>query len=95
MVFLVSYRDAFYKLRTTYRSHIDLDPFLIMQLCEYEPIVEVQRTVSSGGHSSSGESLRSVLKRTRTAETESVKSLLTTIHLANNDTTIHDEVAME
>lgn len=63
MGFASSYRDAYEALRKIYRTKFELDRFLIMQLYEYEPILEVHRAAEEMGHSRSGERLRSVLKR--------------------------------
>lgn len=58
-----SFREAYEALRKIYRTKLELDRFLIMQLYEYEPILEVHRAAEETGHSRSGERLRAVLKR--------------------------------
>lgn len=63
---LLPFRDAHEALRKIYRTKFELDRFLIMQLYEYEPILEVHREAEEMGHSRSGERLRSVLKRAST-----------------------------
>ena len=59
--------DAYEALRKVYRAKFELDRFLIMQLYEYEPILQVHRAAEEMPHSRSGERLRSVLKRSSCA----------------------------
>lgn len=83
-------RKAFDVLCKAYRSKVELDRFLIMQLYEYEPILEVRRETEEMGHSRSGERLRSVLKRARDASFEETATTLD-YHNNNNNSRIEGD----
>lgn len=86
--FLSSFhRDAYEALRKIYRTKFELDRFLIMQLYEYEPILEVHRAAEEMGHSRSGERLRSVLKRASCVLDTSYEESTT----ANNNNSLDDD----
>lgn len=65
-----------------------MDRFLIIQLYEYEPILEVHRAAEEMGHSRSGERLRSVLKRASCVLDTSYEESVTA---NNNNTSLDDD----